>query len=191
MVCKGALSFIQHVQHADRFSSPAPERHGDHVPGNEAGGLVDLAKMAGVLVDLGGNPGLSRLENRSGNTLVPGNGGATRNRFIADRVLEDELFSLMVCQQNRAGFSPHLFQRNVQCRFDQLVEVDRLKQRMADPFDRFELRLIVQPITRIIVEPMSHWVKKALTLWPYVWRGHTDSLAGNLSTVPIAPPISL
>src|SRR5436309_225812 len=70
--------FVQHVQHADRFSSPAPERYRDHVPRDEAGGLVNLVKIAGVLVDLVSNPGLPGLIDGAGNAFVPSNNRTAR-----------------------------------------------------------------------------------------------------------------
>ena len=74
--------------------------------GDEAGGLVNLVKMAGVLVDLVRNPGLPGSEDSAGNTLIPGNGRTARNWLVADRILKDQLFFLRVCEQNRAGFGP-------------------------------------------------------------------------------------
>ncbi len=37
----------------------------------------------------------------------------------------------------------------MQGRFDQLVQIQRLKQGLADPFDRFELRLVVEKFCSI------------------------------------------
>jgi hypothetical protein len=60
------------------------------------------------------------------------------NRFIADRILKDKLSFLRIYKQNQARFGAHLFQRNImKWRFDELVQIDRLKQGLAHPLDRF------------------------------------------------------
>ena len=138
------LAVVQHVQDADRFSSPAPERHRDHVVGDEAGRSIDLAKVAGVSVDLVRDPGLSRLKDGAGNTFIPGNAGAPGDRLVADRILKDQFLLLRVCEQNEASLCSHLFQRNMEGRFEELVEINRLKQGVADALECFELRLIVE-----------------------------------------------
>src|SRR5262245_34228164 len=86
VIREGPYSFVQYVQDADGFASPASEGHRDHVPRDEPGGLVDLLKMGGVVVDPARNPWLSRLEDRPGNALIPGNGCPSGNRLFTDRI---------------------------------------------------------------------------------------------------------
>ena len=73
--------------------------------------------MGRILVDLVGNPGLSGLEDGAGNTFAPSNNRIVRNRFVADRILKDELPLFVIGQENRTGFCADLFQRK---RFSEL-----------------------------------------------------------------------
>jgi hypothetical protein len=81
------------------------------------------------------------------------------DRFAPDRILKDKLLFLLVPKQNGARFGPHLFNGYVKGRFDELFQIDRLKQGVADAFDRFELRLVMQQPSRIMVERISQLVR--------------------------------
>src|SRR6185295_6184681 len=97
----------------------------------EPRGPIDIAIIRGALADVGGNARLSRLEDRAGNPLVPGDRRTARDRFFSDRVLKDELFGVGVCEQNRTGFGTCLFQGYSERGLNELVKIDRLKQCLA------------------------------------------------------------
>ncbi len=77
---------------------------------------------------------------------IPRNGRPARNWLVADRILKDQFLFLRVCEQNRARFGSHFFQCNTQGCFHKLIQIERLKEGLADPFDRLQLRLIVEKL---------------------------------------------
>ena len=81
------------------------------VPRDKTRRLIDGVKVGRILVDLVGNPGLSGLEDGAGNAFAPSNNRIARNRFVADRILKNELLLFVIGQENRTGFCADLFQR--------------------------------------------------------------------------------
>src|SRR5262245_23872865 len=99
--------------------------------------------MPRVFVHLGRQARRAGLEDRSGDPAVPCDGGTARNRFLSDRIVENQLPGFMVGKEDGSRLGVDFFQGDAECGFDQLIEVDGVKKCVTYPFDGGKLSLAV------------------------------------------------
>src|SRR2546428_3046464 len=138
------LSFVEDLEHADGLAFPALQRDRDHIHGLVTGGVVDAGEMAGMPRDVADDGWLSGFEDRAGHAQVPGDGRAAQLLgFLSDDIAEDQLLSFVVGQQHRAGVRINDFQSDAEGVLDQFVDVDVLREGLADEAGGPELALPV------------------------------------------------
>src|SRR5262249_48058640 len=138
--------------HADRLTPPAAERNGNHLPGREAGGAIDLSIVPRVFMHLGRQSRSAGLKHCAGDATVPPNGGTACNRFLSDRIVENQLPCLMVCKEDGSCLGVNFFQGDAESCFYQLIEVNGVKKGVTHPFDGGKLSLAVGEVRHQGVE---------------------------------------